>query len=319
MNKKQVVFKDIDIKTGEEKNKWRLDKKHNLMLGDSYERLNNFAKWDRVRLCATFLQFRKFKIDNSLKLTFANFCQCRLCPMCAKRRSLKVFAHTSKIMNAILNDYSFLFLTLTLKNCKAENLSDTITLLTKSFDKMFRRKAITNISKGWFRALEVTYNEDGDEFHPHLHIIIAVQKSYFKKKDYLRQDQWTKLWKESLKVDYDPIVNIKRFNKNKNIGKSVSEAAKYTVKISDYLIKGNENLTDKLVATLDEALAYRRLIAYGGRLKEVHKDLNLDDTENGDLVNVDLEDEVRFDDFIIQNVRWNIGLSNYFIVDEFED
>jgi plasmid rolling circle replication initiator protein Rep len=316
MKKNQVIFKDIDSKTGKEKNKWRLDKKQNLLLGDSYERQSNISKLVRVRSCATYLQFKKFKIDDSLKLTFANFCQCRLCPMCAKRRSLKVFAHISKIMNVILNDYSFLFLTLTLENCTADDLGNTITLITKSFDKMFRRKSITKISKGWFRALEVTYNKEQDTFHPHLHIIIAVPKSYFKNKDYLKQEQWTKLWKESLKVDYTPIVHIKRFNKNKNIGKSVSEVAKYTVKSSDYLIKGNNQLTDKLVATLDDALAYRRLIAYGGRLKEVHKDLNLDDSENGDLVNVDLEDEVRFDDFMILNVKWNIGLSNYFVDEE---
>lgn len=318
MKKNQAIFKDIDFKTGKEKNKWREDKKKSLLLRDSYQRQGYIAKLDRVQTCATHLQFKKFKVDDSLKLTFANFCQCRLCPICAKRRSLKVFAHTSKIMNVILNDYAFLFLTLTLENCIVSDLADTITLLTKSFDKMFRRKAITKISKGWFRALEVTYNKDEDTFHPHLHIIIAVNKSYFKGKEYLNQEQWTALWKQSLKVDYTPIVNIKRFNKNKNIAKSVSEAAKYTVKSSDYLIKNDKELTDKLVATLDGALAYRRLIAYGGRLKEVHKELNLDDTENGDLVNVELEDEVRFDDFIILNVHWNVGLSNYFIEEEFE-
>lgn len=80
----------------------------------------------------------------------------------------------------------------------------------------------------------------------------------------------------------------------------------------------NEKLTDKLVAVLDGALAYKRLIAYSGRLKEVHRELNLDDTENGDLISVDLEDEVRFDEFIILNVRWNVSLSNYFIDEEYK-
>lgn len=310
------VFKDFDEKTGKEK-KWKLDKQENKLVMMSYERLKNFPKADRLRGCATFLQFKKFKVDGCLKLSFANFCKCRLCPMCAKRRSLKVFAHTSKIMNVIKNDYAFLFLTLTLENCKSEDLHDTITLMFQSFHKMFRRKAITKISKGWFRALEVTYNKDRDDFHPHLHVVIAVSKSYFKKKDYLSQERWTRLWKESLKIDYTPIVNIKRFNKNKNIEKSVSEATKYTVKSSDYIFKSNPNLTDKLVATLDEALAYRRLIAYGGRLKEVHKELNLDDTESGDLVNVELEDEVRFDEFMVLNVGWDVGLSNYFVRDVF--
>jgi len=318
MKENQVVFKDVDVKTGKEKNKWQLDKKQNLLLSDSYERQNCILKLDRVRLCATHLQFKKFKVDDSLKLTFANFCQCRLCPMCSKRRSLKVFSHISKVMNEIKDEYAFLFLTLTLENCGAEELNSTIKLITESFGKMFKRKAITKVSKGWFRALEVTYNRERDDFNPHLHIIIAVSKSYFTSRDYLKQCEWTQLWQQSLKVDYTPVVNIKRFNKSKNIKKSVSEAAKYTVKSSDYLIRGNNELTDKLVAVLDGALAYKRLIAYGGRLKEIHKELNLDDTENGDLVNVDLEDEVRFDEFIILNVRWNVGLSNYFIDEEYK-
>jgi len=345
IHKREKIFKDVDVKTGKEK-KWKLEKKEVKFVMSSYERLKNFPKADRLRGCATFLQFKKFKIDDSLKLTFANFCQCRLCPMCAKRRSLKVFSQTSKIMNIIKDDYAFLFLTLTLKTCENEELKEQMDLMFKSFNKMFQRKAIKQISKGWFRALEIVHDPQvkitkemykkkkdyydfrglkvGDDnpnytkYHAHLHVIVAVNKSYFTSRYYLNHDEWVKLWKESTKVNYDPIVNIKRFNRNRNIQKSVNEAAKYTVKSSDYIIKNDMELTDKVIETLDKALAYRRLVAYGGRLKEVHKELNLDDPIDGDLVNAEIEDEVRFDDFMILNVRWNVGLQNYFIDDEFE-
>jgi len=338
-------FKDINVKTGKEK-KWSLAKRNSLFVKNSYERSGNVSKADRLRGCATFLQFKKFKVDGSLKLVFANFCQCRLCPTCAERRSLKIFAQTSKIMNVIKDDYAFLFLTLTLKTCEGENLQDQLDLMFKSFNKMFQRKAIKQISKGWFRALEIVHdpkakitkemykrkkdyydlrdlkvgddNPNYKKYHAHFHIVIAVRKGYFRSKDYLSHDKWVSIWRESTKVNYDPVVNIKRFNKNKNIQKSVNEAAKYTVKSSDYIIKNDENLTDNVIETLDKALAYRRLVAYGGRLKEVHKELNLDDPVDGDLVNAEIEDEVRFDDFMILNVRWNVGLQNYFIDDEFE-
>jgi plasmid rolling circle replication initiator protein Rep len=42
---------------------------------------------------------------------------------------------------------------------------------------------------------------------------------------------------------------------------------------------------------LDDALSARRLIGYGGILKEIHKELNLGDAEDGDLVKIEEEDD----------------------------
>ncbi|MFD6210837.1 hypothetical protein [Peribacillus sp. NPDC060253] len=39
------------------------------------------------------------------------------------------------------------------------------------------------------------------------------------------------------------------------------------------------------------ALTYKRLISYGGLMKEIHKALNLDDVENGGLILIDDTDE----------------------------
>lgn len=41
-----------------------------------------------------------------------------------------------------------------------------------------------------------------------------------------------------------------------------------------------------MVKDLEKALSYKRLISYGGLLKEMHKKLNLDDVEDGDLIKV---------------------------------
>lgn len=38
---------------------------------------------------------------------------------------------------------------------------------------------------------------------------------------------------------------------------------------------------------MEEGLHRKRLISYGGLLKEIHKKLNLDDTEEGDLIHTD--------------------------------
>ena len=86
---------------------------------------------------------------------------------------------------------------------------------------------------------------------------------------YLSQEKWTNLWKESLKVDYTPVVDVRRVkSKNKDFGKVIAETAKYTVKADDYLIKDedgkiDEKLTDSVVETLDKALHRKRLVSFG--------------------------------------------------------
>ncbi|MBU5678244.1 protein rep, partial [Alkaliphilus sp. MSJ-5] len=225
-------------------------------------------------------------------------------------------------------DYRFIFLTLTCKNVYGENLSDQLDELFKAFNLLTKRKTVKQAVKGWFRALEVTHNldeasKDYDTFHPHFHIILMVNKSYFNKPElYISQEKWTSLWKSCLKVDYTPIIDVRAFKtgKSSHVSKSVAESAKYAVKSNDFIIRDkdgviDEEMTDDSVFILDKALANRRLVAFGGELKEIHKLLNLDDTENGDLINTDNE-ELREDlDYIIERYKWHIGYKQYYKID----
>ena len=77
------------------------------------------------------------------------------------------------------HDKAFIFVTLTAPNVKGENLKDEITKYNKSFKKLVERIEIAKISKGYIRKLEVTYNKERDDYHPHFHCIFAVDKSYF--------------------------------------------------------------------------------------------------------------------------------------------
>lgn len=321
---KEIILKDT--KNGKDNN-WKERKESTLDLAASYKRIGS-NKYYRVLDCSTFLEFRLTTV-NDLKLTNANFCKVRLCPMCSWRRSLKIFGQVSKVMDYVEENYNYryIFLTLTVKNCYGEDLRDTLDLMTKAFNGMTRRKAFKQAIKGYFRSLEITYNKDDDNYHPHFHIILAVNKNYFTDdKIYLSQKKWTNLWKSCLKVDYTPIVHVKRIKEDdkKGFGKAVAETAKYTVKADDFLIrdeKGNiqENLTDEVVETLDNALHRKRLTAFGFKFKEIHKKLNLDDAEDGDLTNTDNE-ELREDlTNIILRYQWNIGIKNYVLVEVAED
>ncbi|EGT0001040.1 protein rep [Clostridium perfringens] len=299
---------------------WEGKKLKNIELAESYKRLG-LKKAYRVEECGTLLSFKK--IEEDLKKLFkANFCKDRLCPMCSWRRSMKVFGQVSKVMDRALEDkeYRFLFLTLTVKNCTGEELSKAIDKIFKSLELLFKRKEVKNIVIGYFRGLEVTHNLDKnskyyDTYHPHFHIILMVNKSYFNQsREYISQKKWTDLWKDCLKVDYTPIVNVKVFKtaSKEQTRKSICEVAKYTVKDIDYLVEDIE-MTDNTVAILNNALKGRRLIAFGKEFRKIHKELNLDDAEKGDLINTDVDDTIRPDvEEIIENYKWNFGFKQYF-------
>jgi plasmid rolling circle replication initiator protein Rep len=146
-----------------------------------------------------------------------------------------------------------------------------------------------------------------------------VNKSYFTDKDYyIAQSGWSNLWQSCLDVDYMPVVDVRAFKikGRKEVKKSIAETAKYTVKDNDYLIKGDEKTTDEIVKTLNFAMKSRRLIAFGGELRKIHKALNLDDIKDGDLVHVnDDEVELREDvDYVIESFKWNVGYKQYVLI-----
>lgn len=320
----QIVL--IDKNSNNKSIDWVGKKLKTIALSESYKRLG-FKKSYRVKDCGTYLIYKKNINTGVKKLKEGNFCRDRLCPMCSWRRSLKIFGQVSKVMDKALEekDYRFIFLTLTCKNVSADGLGSCLDNMFNAFNLLTKRVAFKKSIKGFFRGLEVThnldYNSDSfDTYHPHFHAICMVNKSYFNdRKYYISQEQWTSLWKSCLKIDYTPIVHVTSFktSNRSSTSKSVAETAKYTVKDNDYIIPYSEELTDCAVMTLNSALKSRRLTAFGGELKRLHKELNLDDIENGDLVNTDNEkDDLREDiDYILEYYKWNFGYSQYFKMD----
>lgn len=315
-----------DVKKNGKDNNWKKRKEDNLNLAESYKRLG-YKKYYRVVDCSTFLEFRYFLNTDEKKLNRANFCKVRLCPMCSWRRSLKIFGQVSKVMDYVEENYNYryIFLTLTVENCYGEDLKKTLDHMIDSFNRMTRRKNFKQSIKGYFRSLEVTYNRKCNTYHPHFHLILAVNESYFKDtRIYLTQKDWTDLWQNCLRVDYTPIVDVRRFRENK--GKEVAEVAKYTVKSEDFIIRNedgqiNEKLTDEVVKTLDLALHRKRLTSFGFIFKEVHKKLNLDDPEDGRLEETHNDDDELRDDLfsVILRYQWNFGIKNYKLVEVVED
>src|SRR5699024_3640573 len=96
-----------------------------------------------------------------------------------------------------------------------------------------------------------------------------------------------------------------------DIKSAIDETAKYPVKDTDFMTD-NEERNMQSLADLEEGLYRKRLISYGGLLKEIHKELNLDDSEEGDLVHTDDEEKADEDVFSII-AKWKWERKNYFI------
>jgi len=248
-------------------------------------------------------------------LVGGNLCRDRLCPQCSWLRSRKVFGQVSRVMDAMPTGMAFIFATFTVKNCEGDKLSKELDALMYGWNKLTKRKELKPV-KGWFRALEITYNNRTDTYHPHYHVIFAVNESYFKSRDYLRHSAWMSLWRDCCGLDYDPSVDVRRIRAaaDGRIQNAVKEVAKYTVKLSALLKVDDLQKALEPVKTLAPAMSGRRLVAFGGLAKELHKKLDLDDPECGELTEAR---ELRADvQYAMEVYRWRSGA--WFIDEEYK-
>lgn len=294
----------------------------------SGSRVIEFVRYEsRISECGTWLKF--WQTTDDFKLINARFCKVPYCPMCQFRRSLKWRA---KFLGALPNiqaqypTHKWIFLTLTVKNCQIQNLRETIKgmntawarlskLVNFPLDGAIKSLEITRIwdwydgdhnflgrhgVTWWYRQKDADKHlwiaEPTDEVHPHFHILGMVQASYFTGRGYIKQEQWSEMWRQSLRIDYDPIVHIERVKskKGKNIIptleeigekeiqnfddgmiKGLCETLKYTVKEQDLLgtFCKDEDINSDWLKELTEQLYLLRRVEYRGVLKEFGKEV----------------------------------------------
>ena len=203
----------------------------------------------------------------------------------------------------------FLFLTLTVRNCCADDLPATVQVLYDGWRKLYHKSDVFRHSiLGTFRSLEVTRNSSTGFFHPHLHVILAVRSTYFIGRNYISQAEWGRLWRSCCSLDYDPIVDIRKVKPGANgLSSAVAEVSKYAVKATDFLRGSLDEMADYVLAFLS-SLSGRRLCSFTGCFNKVRRQLSLDDVENGDLVRAD-EPQLREDvAAVIIRYSWRSGV-----------
>lgn len=262
--------------------KFEKKKTNNLLLVDYIVKHVSDKTKDRINICGEFLQFVANKDLSKKKLMAHNGCGNRFCPMCAWRKARKDAMKINTCMKLLTDPNAqvintkgeillkekfpkrFLFLTLTAPNVTGDLLKDEIDKFNYSFKKLMLKKEIVALNKGYVRKLEVTYNQKDNTYHPHFHVVIAVNKSYFtEKKIYLSHDKWLNLWRDVMDDQTITQVNIKAIGENKIFeDNAVSEIAKYTAKDVDYL------KSQEVFDVFYMALKGRQEITFNGLFKD---------------------------------------------------
>ena len=220
---------------------------------------------ERISNCGNFIQSVLTGDLSAGKVVKANRCMNRFCPICLATRSRKQGFALGVILETLKEnyDYKFLFLTLTVPNVKGDELIKELKEQYEALKRFIQIKQFKKISKGYIRKTEITYNQERNDFHPHIHMLIAVERDYFKNAGlYVKQEEWLKIWKNCKKDDSITQVHIKKADE-----KSYRELAKYEAKDLEYLNYGEE-----VFDVFYKALKGRKTLTYNGCFQE-HKKL----------------------------------------------
>ena len=196
------------------------------------------------------------------QLRAARICNRRICPFCEWRRSRAWRRRFFEGLPKFHEDFPThkpLFLTLTVKNCRIEDLSSTIGYMHKSWTRMTKLSMFP--TKFWFRRTEVTLESAKTALpgsvmvHPHIHVLLMVPSGYFSH-GYVKQTEWQKSWMMSARLDYVPVVDVRRGRASSSSGgASSADTTGAALEVSKYATKGTD------------------LIGMGSSLPEYHRQM----------------------------------------------
>lgn len=262
-------------------------------------------KLDRLKECGNFIKFQSSEDKTKFILAGGNFCNNRFCPFCswlkAKRTAfellelIKVVEYTEKL--------AFIFITLTVPNVPKESLREEIENFNISFNRLWKTKEFKAFNKGFIRKLEITYNEERNDYHPHFHLVVAVNKSYFKSRNYMSKRRLLELWQRATRNPAITQVDIKPCRMNTI--KQVMELATYSAKQGD--LYSSKEVFDGFY----EGLYRKKLLVYNGIFKEYKKKIDTGEVDPAQVIELNQLLEEATKEFYLQ---WE--KDNYLIADE---
>lgn len=259
------------------------------MTDNSEKTISERLRWERMRDCATRLEYQYCADCGSMHLARTNLCRDRLCAVCAWRLSMQRYAEMLHALNLIYEKNKYIsaaMLTLTIRNCETSELRSTIKKLNSAFAKLRKRRIFQKYVIAYAKSIEITKNAKNNTYHPHAHVLLLFDKAY--KKTYITQREWADMWTQCLNVDYTAIVDIRTaYCADVNVNKNVDNVTKFdaTLKAAlescKYALKDNvlDESDVKSVNEISDALKDMRLISYGLELAAARRELKYKDED----------------------------------------
>lgn len=262
-------------------------------------------KLDRLKECGNFIKFQSSEDKTKFMLSGGNFCNNRFCPFCSWLKAKRTAFELLELIKVVeyKEKFAFLFITLTAPNVPKEKLREEIEEFNVSFKRLFQTKEFKVFNKGFIRKLEITYNEERGDYHPHFHLVVAVNKSYFKSRNYMSKKRLLELWQRAKRDTSITQVDIKPCRMD--TVKQVMELATYSAKQGD-LYKSKE-----IFDGFYEGLFRKKLLVYNGIFKEYKKKIEIGEIEPAEVIELNQLLEEATKEFYLQ---WE--KENYLLVDE---
>lgn len=220
------------------------------------------ASFAAMEHCGDYLVMLEDDARTQRKLDVGYFCRQRLCSGCAWRSAVKSAQCVAAIAAKLVDSGRIMVMaTLTIPNVRADELRAAIQHIGRSWTKLLKRQRYAAWADA-VRKIEITYNAKRGDYHPHMHIVLFVQKSYFKGTKYISQTQLLQDWREVTGQPEITQVDIRRCY-DKGTSSAILEVAKYSAKASDYAQA--EDVCDTMYA----ALHHTRTMTYSGKCKEL--------------------------------------------------
>lgn len=253
--------------------------------------LDTLKKRARAKFLSNALVFKLVDVDSELKSSYWNtyhcskvlqqegqkitstYCNNRWCMVCNRIRTAKLINGYYPVLQEIPNKQ---FVTLTIPNCKGENLASTIDGMIKNFRRIkdiARKKKLSIIG---IRKLECTWNCFRDDFHPHFHLVISgIDAAKF------LVSEWLKKY---------PTATVEAQDIREATESSLIELFKYFTKLFPSPKKDGKKrfVTGEALDTMFRAMKSRRVFQPFGikKIKEIKEDIDklasqiIEDIEN---------------------------------------
>lgn len=222
-------------------------------------------------------------------------CKNKLCAICCKIRSNRLFNQTYNVIDYIKeNEETYgnfipFHLTLTIKNPTYSQFADYYKIMNDAIHDMLDKHQKSKIYKlrnfviGYQIAREVSQSpaaKDTGTLHPHLHILLLLSPDFMSKgRRKITKNSVLAEWNYALKAQDSNFPNCTEFSfeqikadKEKSLldnkAKAIAEVSKYPTKPGDMLDMPDSVLLD-LLRNLDGA----RMVTFGGIIKQVRAEL----------------------------------------------